>query len=157
MFTESKMNYTQKLSIIHPSTIECFLKPSPPSLFNARSKISMELRSPDYISSETWDEYSSADIFEELSPKMDDIEFQESIKILYPPIPEPLILEPLDPNIIEKFTGNDKFYAREFKDKFGDGKMKYITDKHMREMCTYNGAYYDDSMDMEEAMREDVN
>lgn len=136
MFTESNMSSTQKLSIIHPDTIECFMKPSPPSLFNTRIN---ETYNSDYISSETWDEYSSADIFEELSPKEDEIayyvyvqDFQSANLEKYPKLY--IHLPPVPPANEEKIDDEED----------------------LKEQSTYNDVYYSDSMDMEAAMREDA-
>ena len=59
-----------------------------------------------------------------------------NLNFIYPPVPEPEIDEKFD---MKSLIGNDVFYVRkfyEFKDKIGNGEMKYIKDTNTREMCT---------------------
>lgn len=143
MSTNSKMNSTDNLSIIHPDTIEC----APTPISNMPFDESFELRNSDHnyylleldiINSKKISEKGDWDeCFEREAEDDHDLRFKESIKSLYPPSPP--TQESIDHDIIEKLTGNDTFYARKFyevKDKIGDGEMKYIKDPNTREMLT---------------------
>ena len=138
MSTDTRMNSSNNLSIIHPDTIEC--APSIP-VSNMPFDESIELRNSDYnyylleldiINSKKisekgdWDECLKTDLEREIEEhsllEREDndaykLEFQESIKNLYPPFP-PTIPEP-------------KNHL-----KIGDGEMKYIKDPNTRDMLT---------------------
>lgn len=139
MFTSLRMN-SNNLSIIHPDTIECV--PSPVS--NMPFDELMDLRDSDYKNEKgDWDDCLKTDFEIEIEEhallEREDndaykLEFQESIKNLYPPSPP--TQEPIDPDIIEKLTGNYHRKIYEVKNKIGDGEMEYIKDPNTREMCT---------------------